>query len=222
MELVKSIVVLRFSEAFSPWLEVRSIIRNIGETPSAEIEGPPMIIDLKDKKQRAVLHIKAFEFIQEGINTIQDSIDTSVDKLVKSNNASKLPQIERISSESIFIEPYAVPFHELLRLMKDRFLKPSTLVDSSTDIGLIFDQIDGDVLKHYQIGPMGKEQLQKMYLNYKRDQVPENFVFLILQYQQSKIFVFDPEQVRKFLQAAGEWQTNQVESVFSYLRKGTG
>ena len=152
MELVKTTIRLRFSEAISPWLEMRSMIRGVGESPSVEIEGPPIIMDLKDKKQRVVLHIKAFEFIQEGIDSIEDSIDGAVDKLVKANSSSKLPQIKQISYESFFIEPYAVPFHEILLLMKNRFLQPSALVDSTTDIGLIFDQIEGDVFKHCQTG----------------------------------------------------------------------
>ena len=220
MELVKATIGLRFSEASRPWLEMRSIIRDVGENPSAEIGGTSLILDLKDKRQRVVLQVKAFEFIQEGMNSIEDSIDTAVDKLVKSNSASKLPQISQIWYDSIFIESYALPFHELLLLMKDRFFQPSALVDPTTDIGLIFDQIEGDVLKHSQAGPMEKEQLLRMYLHYGRDQVPDNFVFLSLRYQQNKEFAFDADYVRKFLQAAGQWQTHQAKSVFSYVKKG--
>ena len=220
MELVKATIGLRFSEALSPWLEMRRIIRGVGENPSAEIEGSPLVMDIKDKRQRVVLHFKAFEFIQEGVNSIEDSIDAAVDKLVKSNSSSKLPQMAQMWYESIFIERYAVPFHELLLLMKNRFLRPSALVDSTTDFGLIFDEIEGDVLKHYQTGPMRKEQLLKMYLHYGRDRVPDNFVFLNLRYQQSKDFAFDADYVREFLQAAGQWQTGQAKSVFSYLKKG--
>jgi len=220
MELVKTIIKLQFSEAIRPWLEMRSMMRGVVENPKVEIEGTPIIMDLKEKKQQVVFQIKRFEFIQEGMKSIEDSIDIAVDKLVKSNSASKLPNIGQISYESIFIEPYAVPFHELLLLMKNRFLQSSALVDSTTDIGLIFDQIEGDVFKHYQIGPMGKEQLLKMYLHYGRDQVPDNFVFLSLLYQQNKDFAFDADYVRKFLQAAGQWQTHQAKSVFSYLKKG--
>jgi hypothetical protein len=139
---------------------------------------------------------------------------------VKSNSASKLPKISQIYYESIFIEPYALPFHELLLVMKNRFLQPSALVDPTTDIGLIFDQTEGDVLKHSQTGPMGKEQLLRMYLHYGRDQVPDTFVFLSLRYQQNKDFAFDADYVRKFLEAAVQWQTGQAKSVFSYFKKG--
>lgn len=220
MELVKTALGLLFSEAFNPWLEMRNIIRNVAEKPSAEIEGAPIVLDLKDKKQRVVFQVKAFQFIQEGMKSINDSIDIAVDKLVKSNSASKLPQISQIYYESIFIEPYALPFHELLLLTKNRFFRPSAVVDPTTDIGLVFDQTEGDVLKHSQAGPMVKEQLLRMYLNYGRDQVPDNFVFLSLRYQQKKDFAFDADYVRRFLEAAVQWQTGQAKSVFSYLKKG--
>lgn len=220
MELVRTALGLLFSEAFNPWLEMRNIIRNVAEKPSAEIEGAPIVLELKDKKQRVVFQVKAFQFIQEGMKSIEDSIDIAVDKLVKSNSASKLPKISQVWYESIFIEPYALPFHELLLVMKNRFLQPSALVDPTTDIGLIFDQTEGDVLKHSQTGPMGKEQLLRMYLPYGRDQVPDTFVFLSLRYQQNKDFAFDAGYVRRFLEAAVQWQTGQAKSVFSYLKKG--
>ena len=222
MELVASITGLRYSEAFSPWLEMRNVIRNIGEKPSAEIEGPPLVLDIRDKKQRVVLRIKGFEFIQEGRDSVEDSINIAVDKLVELNSVSKLYQISQIWYESIFIEPYALPFHEILLLMKNRFLKPNTLVNPTTDIGLLFDQIEGDVFKHSQLGPMVKEQLLGMYLIYERDKLPDNFIFMSLRYQQNKNLVFNADYVQKFLQDAGQWQRDQAQAVVSYLKKGEG
>lgn len=220
MELTKAVLGLRFSEAFNAWLEMRNTVRTLGENPSAEIEGAPMIMDVKDKRQRVVLHIRGLDFIQEGVNSLEDSIRVAVDKLVKLNNASKLPDINQIWYESVLIEPYALPFHELLLLMKDRLLQPNVVVDPSTDIGLIFDQTEGDVLKHFQTGPMRKKQLVEIYLAYGRDKLPDNFIFLSLRYQQNKRFAFAADDIRKFLEAAGEWQTNQAKLVFNYLQKG--
>jgi hypothetical protein len=220
MELVKTKVFMRFSEAFSPWLGMRNLIRSAGESTSVEIEGPPIILDLKKLKQRVVINIKTFEFLQEGTDSIDDSTNIAMNKLMSTNSSSKFPQIEQISYESVFIEPYAIPFHELLRLIKERFIRPSTLVDSTTDVGLLFDQVEGDVLKHFQIGPMGKEQLSKMYVQYIREKTPEEFVFLSLQYRQSKNISFDKDFVQTFLQTAGHWQMHQAKLVFKYLKEG--
>ncbi len=220
MELVRTVTNLRFSEAFAPWMEMRSIIRDVGENPSAQIEGSPIVIDLKNKRQRVVLHIKALDFIQEGMRSAEDSIEAALEKLTKLNSASKLPQVAQITSELDFIEPYAVPFHELLLLMKDRFLRPGALADCSTDVGLIFDQVEGDVLKHYQTGPMEKSQLLNMYLHYPREKLPDVFAFLSLQYQLKKAFPFDVDYVRRFLHDAGQWQAHEACSVFGYIKKG--
>lgn len=220
MELVRTNLRLQFSEALSPWLEIRNIIRTVGNKPKAEIEGPPFILHLKDQRQRVVVFVRAFEFIQEEISSSEDSINIVIEKLVQINSVSKLPEINQISYETIFIEPYALPFHELLIIMKDRLLKPNFLVDGSTDVGLIFDQTEGELFKHCQTGPMGKEQLLGMYLHYKKEQVPDNFVFLSLQYQQNKNFVFEINSLKKFLQAANQWQANQAGEIFNYLRKG--
>ena len=128
MELVRTNIQLKFSEALNPWLEIRNIIRTVGDKQKVEIEGPPFILDLKDKKQRVVVQIKAFDFIQEEITSSEDSINIIIEKIVQTNSASKLPKISQISYETIFIEPYALPFHELLIVMKDRLLKPNFLV----------------------------------------------------------------------------------------------
>jgi len=55
--------------------------------------------------------------------------------------------------------------------------------------------------KHFQTGPMEKEQLLAMYLNYPRDQLPDNLIFLGLRYEQRKDFVFESRYTRQFLQA---------------------
>lgn len=195
------------------------MIRDMGERPSAEIHGPNIVIDLKDKKQRVVLDLKGFEFTQEGTNSIEDNVAVAVDKVTKANSASKLPRISQIWYESVFIQPYALPFHELLIRMKNRLFQPSALIDPTTDIGLTLDLREGDILKHLQMGPMEKEQLLSMFLNYRRDQLPDNFMYLGLRYEQKKDFVFESDCIRKFLEAAAKWQTDHAELALGYLKK---
>ena len=218
MELVKTILRLDLSEAFNPWIELRNMIRELGERPKAEIEGPPFTMDLKEKNQRLVLRVRAIEFEHEWVSSIEESSAVALDKMVQGNKVSKFSEVERVWHEAMFMEPYALPFHELLILVKNRFLQTSELADASTDVGIIFDQAEGDMVKHYQFGQMGKEQLLSVFLNWPKDGLPDNFIFLILRYEQTKAFTFEREYLKKFLEAANEWEVSQAQWLFSYLR----
>jgi len=191
----------------------------LGESPNINIQGSPVIMDLKEKKQRLSLHIRGIEFEQEGMSSIEESTEVALDKMTESNEVSKFSEVRRVWHEAMYIEPYALPFHEVLILVKNGFLRASELADVCTDVGIIFDQAEGDTVKHYEFGPMAKEQLLSMVLNWPKDDLPENFVFLHLKYEQNKAFTFDREYLRKLLEATNEWEVSQAQWLFSYLRE---
>jgi len=219
MELIKTVVRLSLSEAFNPWLGMREIIRTLGEQPKAEIEGPPIVMDLKKKKQRLTIRVRAIELEQEGIISLEESSVAALDKMTQGNSVSKFSEVKRVSHEAIYIDRYALPFHELLILFKNRFLRASELTEACTDVGLIFDQAENDAVKHYEFGPMAKEQLLSTFLIWPRDGLPDNFVFLLLKYELRKAFVFDAEYMRTFLTTANDWEANQAGWVFSQLKE---
>lgn len=218
MELVKTILRLDLSEAFNPWIELRGMIRELGESPKAEIEGPALTMDMKEKRQRLVLRVRAIEFEQEWVSSIEESSAAALDKMVQGNKVSKFSEVEGVWHQAMFMEPYALPFHELLILVKNRFLQTSELADASTDVGIIFDQAEGDMVKHYQFGPMAKEQLLSVFLNWPKDGLPDNFIFLILRYAKNKAFTFEREYLKRFVAAANEWEVSQAQWLFRYLR----
>jgi len=219
MEIVKTVLGLQLSEAFRPWMEIRGLIREFGGNPSSEIEGPPVLMDIKDKKQRVLLHIRAIEFEHEDVGSLEESTEVALDRITQGNDVSEFPEVKGMWHKAVFIEPYALPFHELLALIKHRFVRESELADSSTDVGIVFDQAEGDIVKHYQFGPMAKEQLLSMFLNWPKDNLPDNFVYLALKYDQSKVFKFEREHLKKFLEEANEWEVNQAQWFFDYLRR---
>lgn len=219
MELVKTVLRLSLSEAFNPWLEMRNMIRELGEAPKAEVQGPAVIIDLKQKKQRLALNIRAIELEQECVSSIGESSAVALDKMAQANSVSKFSEVRGVWHQAIYIEPYALPFHELVIALKKRFLRASELVDTSTDVGVILDKAEGDVVKHYEIGPMAKEQLLSMYLIWPRDGLPDSFVYLLLRYEQNEAFSFDREYLGGFLAAANEWEVSQARWVSNYLRE---
>jgi hypothetical protein len=218
MELVKTILRLDLSEAFNPWIQLRGMIRELGESPKAEIEGPSLTMDMKEKRQRLVLRVKAIEFEQEWVSSIEKSSAAALDKMAKGNEVSKFSEVKGVWHEAMFMEPYALPFHELLILVKNRFLQRSELADASTDVGIIFDQAEGDIVKHYQFGPMWKEQLVSVFLNWPKDGIPDNFIFLILRYAKNKAFTFESKYLQRFLEVANEWEVSQAQWLFGYLR----
>ena len=219
MELVKTIMHLSMSEALDPWSGMVHILQVFGENPNVKIQGPPVIIDLKEKKQRFTLHVRAIELEQEGMSSIEESTAVALDKMAQGNELSKFSEVRSVWHEAIYIEPYALPFHEILILVKNRFLRASELADASTDVGIIFDQAEGDIVKHYEFGPMAKEQLMSVFLNWPKDGLPDNFIFLHLKYAQEKAFTFEREYLRKLLEAANEWEVSQAQWLFSYLRE---
>jgi len=219
MELVKTIMRLSMSESLDPWFGMLRMVRVFGENPNVNIQGPPVIIDLKEKKQRFTLHVRAIELEQEGMSSIEESTAVALDKMAQGNELSKFSEVRRVWHEAMYIEPYALPFHEILILVKNRFLQASELADASTDVGIIFDQAEGDIVKHYEFGPMAKEQLMSVFLNWPKDGLPDNFIFLHLKYEQEKAFTFEREYLSKFLKAANEWEVSQAQWLFSYLRE---
>ena len=216
MDLIKTILKLQFAEAFRPWLEMRNLMRVVAENPSLELQGPPVVLDNERKRIRQVFQFRAYILEQEGKDPL-DTVTRGLDLITKANEASPFPAIDQARYESIFIEPYALPFHELVMLLKDRYLRPNPMVDSSTDIGLTFDQHDGEVVKHIQLGPMQVGQLRAMFLVWPRDEVPDQFVFISAGYERNRQTVFDPSFMRGFLEEAIQWQKEQVRTILDYL-----
>jgi len=198
------------------------MIRAFGENPNINIQGPPVIIDLKEKRQRFSVHVRGIELEQEGMSSIEESTGVALEKMAQGNELSKFSEIRRVWHQAMYIEPYALPFHELLILVKNRFLQKSELADASTDVGMIFDQAEGDIIKHYEFGPMAKEQLLSVFLNWPRDGLTDNFVFLQLKYEQARAFMFEREYLRKLLKDANEWEVSQAQWLFSYIREKGG
>jgi len=219
MELVKTVLRLSMSEALNPWFDMVRMIRAFGENPSVNIQGPPVLIDLKEKRQRFSIHVRGIELEQEGMSSIEESSAVALEKMAQANELSKFSEVRRVWHQAMYIEPYALPFHELLILVKNRFLQTSELADASTDVGMIFDQAEGDIVKHYEFGPMVKEQLLSVFLTWPKDGLPDNFIFLHLKYEQARAFTFEREYLSKLLEAANDWEVSQAQWLFSYIRE---
>jgi len=219
MELVKTVLRLDLGEAFNPWLELRKVIREAVEKDTVEIQGPPMVMDIPEKKQRVEFHIRSLVFQQEGTASINETVDIALRKVEGINRESRIPRINKLVYESEFIEPYSLPFHEMLLLIKERFLVSNSTVEPATDVALIFDQAREGVLKHMHFGPMEREQLLSAFLIYKPSEIPDNFIFLLNRYEISKNVDYSATILKEFLDNATNWQTENASSLFNYLKQ---
>lgn len=219
MELVKTTLKLDLGEAFNPWLELREVIREAAEKDAAEIKGPPLVMDIPEKKQRVEFHIRSLVFQQEGTTSIDETVDVALRKVERINRESRIPRINKLVYESEFIDPYSLPFHEMVFLIKERFLVSNSIVEPATDVGLIFDQVQDGVLKHMHFGPMEREQLLSAFLIFRPSEIPDKFIFLLNRYEISKNVDYSEAILKEFLDNATNWQTENASTVFNYLKQ---
>ena len=215
MELVKTIFNLQFASAIRPWLEIRDMLRVAGSGPG-EIAANPVMLDQKEKRQRVVLQVKAVGVELEPLDSSNQAA-TILELITGMNEASEFPPVAEIRHTCLFIKPYSLPFHELLSLVKDRFFRSNPLVEPATDVGLLFDEREGEIFKHVQMGPMNTEQLQSQYLTWAREAIPEVFLFVDLTYTRTREEPFARESVDELLRSAGDWQERQLRAVLQAL-----
>lgn len=220
MQIVKTALEIRFTDAYRPWLELRNLLRIITDDPKAELKAAPVVVERPKRKQRIAFQARAFALEQDALGSPEESVPPVLELVSKMSEASPPPTVLGIRYDAFFIEPYSLPFHELVVLIKDRYLRRSTIADQATDVSLSFDLHEGETVKHLQIGPMEAAQLRAMYLKWPPEVIPERFVFLALGYERNKESAFSSENVRAVLEAAIQWQVEEARRVFGFLREG--
>lgn len=222
MDIVRTFFEVQFSEGLRPWLELRGLLRVAGENPSAEIQGQPIFVDRAQRKERVVLQVRALGLFQEAVHSVDASLTNPLNLLQQAHSASPFPGISQLRYDVLAIEPYSLPFHELVALMKRAFLRPTPITEVADDLGLSFDQHDGNVVKHIQIGPMAPDQLRSAYLVFQREELPPQFLFVSLGYEQNEQVDYDEGRVLGFLQAAAAWQSAQLPAILSAIQQSGG
>ena len=189
------------------------------ENDGLELRGEPIITDRPNKKQRVILQFRSIGIEQEGEDSYESCLTQAMDFVRKTHEASPLPPLENLRYDSTFIEPYSLPFHELLALMKRRYLRSNAIIDPATDVGFTIDYHEGEVEKHLQIGPMEPAQLQSVYLHWPREDLPACFVYMFLGYERKKELEFDLMDVHSVLNDAVQWQLAQAKAILADLEE---
>ena len=222
VDLVKTTVRLGFAEALRPWLEVRQLFRVASGNENVELQGESTYVEREQEKQRFRFQTRALSFEQEGDLTGETVIQTALEKFADFNSVSPLPTLERVRIDSLFIEPFELPFQELRSLIGQTYLQPNSLAEQATDIAVILEQEQGHVAKFMEVGPMEPKQLQETYLHWQKDSIPEQFVFIGLGYQWNVEMEFNIQELHDVLVEAQAWQESTVQLILSDIRSVEG
>lgn len=221
MNLVKSVLRVNFGEATGPWVALRALLRAATSDPKLEMQAAPLILERKDERMRIVLEVRGVALEHETDGPLAKAVVAARSMMVQLNEASAFPDLRSVRYDVIFIEPFARPFHELVEHMKGKFLKQTRIADMSSDIGLVFDQQDNDLLKHTNIGPMDRAQLTSQFLKWaKEGEIPDTFVFLNFGYALTQKVPFSEEALGSFLNEAAEWQESEGNALVDALKEG--
>ena len=222
MEHLKSILRLDFQEALRPWLEFRDVVRIAGGDEKAEVQVGPVVIDRPSERTRVVVQVRGVILEQEAPPSIEGGVRDAIEFMIALNGASEFPKIGLMHHNTIFIEPYELPFHELVALLKAQCLR-GTIADDATDISLLLDQHEDGRKTHVQFGPMDAEQIKKEYLRWPPDDVPDTFVFLAVSYEATQEgSEFSSGLLETFLEDAVRAEAAQADAIFGSLKENGG
>jgi len=217
MELVKTTLRLQFTSATQPWLKIRDMLRVAGGDPQKELHASPLLLDQPEKRQRVMLSDNGIAVELERLGLSDQGTAATLELIMDMHEASEFPPVAQVSHTGLFIRPYPLPFHELLSLIKERCLKNNSLLEAATDIGLLFDEQEGETKKSVQMGPMKPDQLQSQYLIWPRENIPDVFLFVALTFARAKEEPFTRESIEELLRSAREWEGRQLSLITQTL-----
>jgi hypothetical protein len=204
---------LEFAEAFRPWLDLRGILRASSGNPTAEIQGQPITVDLAEQHRRVVIEVRALTFHQEGQLTLPLSVEAVLRAAAAIDQSLPLPTMNSLRLDALYIEPFPMPFHDLVARFKEVFARPNAISDTAVDVGMSFDYQDGDVRRHIQVGPMLPAQLRTEFLIWPREPIPLQFFFISLGYEIKREMPFDRDALSEILETAAQWQRTKSEQL---------
>lgn len=221
VEWVKSVVAARLSEGYRPFLDLRSLIRAAGNNPEAELEGQPMTFLNANARQRVSVQVKALTVEQEGGDDGKPpDLEALTGVFGRALDAVTWPPLEGLRVDFLFIEPFDLPFHELVHQMRSQLLAPVDLYEGMTDVAVVVDRQDDErTTSHMHIGPMTPEQLNQQILAFRRTNVPRAFVFMALGRTLVPAEPLTTKSLKKLVNEIRSWASEQADHVCDVLRR---
>lgn len=221
MEQVKAIARLTFSEALRPFLDLRALLRAAeGKDSSAEIQGQPMVIARAEERHRVQLQVRALSIEQEASESGDLPPDRIITSLQALGGAVAFPSLSSARLDALWIDAYDLPFHELVSRMKTRLLAPTPLTAPGTDIAVTIDaMVNGQKIEHVQIGPMMPAQLNSQFLVFKRERLPDQFIFCATGWTLTPAAIEHLSDLEGNFAPFMEWARDRAEQVAQLIRE---
>jgi hypothetical protein len=176
---VKAVLKVDFAEALRPWLDLRELIRAGEASEKPELQGPPIVVSRVEQKQRIVLQVRAVSVEQEADPGAEPDTKRMIDSFRRLGAVLPMPPVASARVEYLALDPYDLPFHELVARVKETLLCVNSLAATATDVSVVTDeQVDEETIRHVQVGPMLPAQLNQQFLVFRREDVPAQFLYV--------------------------------------------
>lgn len=214
MERAKLVLRLNFKESLRPWLELRALLRAAEAAETTEIQGQTLVTVRQAARERIITQVRAVTVEEE-----REGFEAVGTRLEAMNAVSPFPEIASLRMDVAAIEPYDLPFHELVSLIRARFWAPNALTEGATDLQLVFDEQTSDtVTEHVQVGPMGAGQLNDQLLVFRREDLPPQFLYVNIGRTVTGPFSYSADVLRGAHEGFLTWAEARAASISEQLR----
>lgn len=216
MELLKTIVELRYKDPASQFTFIDGIIQAVGGMPPTNpktVLGGSLQIRLKGRKAFVLVEPQRF-----GLNFEEE---VSQDELIKLTNEVNSymhwNDVSRMAVRTFWIKEVQ-SFDELTRKSKEVFFKQNSLLEVAIDIAFPLTFQHGESKVNYNYGPMKKEEAIRQWLNFPdQEDLPAYFAFVDVDYFSFPDRIFSRKHFSEFLDTALEFGKEKAELTYSLL-----
>lgn len=184
-----------------------------------EIQGQSVISMNETTRQRVSVHVRAFVIEQEATADSPATMAGVISKVRQFPDVSLLGELASVRFDIQYIEPLDLPFHEINARVKAAFLASNDVVSAAADVQVVLDEpVDEKTTNHHQIGPMAPAQLNRQMLAFRRDSLPDQFVFVGLGRTVSQPGEFSIDWVTEAAEQFARFADERVAAVISLVR----
>ena len=216
---VKAALRVDFSEAMHPWIEIRDTIRIAQGKADVELQGPPIVAVRADRHQRVTLQVRGLAVEQEGRDAGDGAFSRIFETVQQIAAQTRLPSVAAVRFDQLTIDPFELPFAELVAHLKALLLVPHPLVNRATDVQVATDeQVDDQTMNHIQIGPMRPAQLNADILAIRREKLPDQFVFVMTGRTRRFPAPLSIEDLKTLADPFVQWSRAQTDEILATVR----